>query len=330
MQVRGGCPNIQLPSEVWAIVFGYAVPVGAGLEPDQISQFRLLSRSIAAGLDEWTVEGIDQGLGKDGSLVLSRTDLDGTDAPTLTQKWALLVLSKAPKEFLSAITKLQGPDLIASSNLTVQGTAAEQCIAAQTLNSILSALTGLTSIEGPFRPFGSCLQTVDLSSMTQLTAIGSDVLCYSYLVKLLLPPTLKSIGNLFLAEASIEELDLSHTVLETVGDNFLKACLVDELLLPKSLKSVGKFFLFDVTTHVVHLCARGLEKIGDYFLCFFHADQVLLMRSFESMRRNVFLHAGDLPRSFLLGTWLQVPLRSQHRRSSSTLVLGERRKPRRP
>ncbi len=57
MLVRGGRPNYQLPSEVWATIFGYSDPVGAGVRPDQISRLRLLSRSITAGLDDWIVEG---------------------------------------------------------------------------------------------------------------------------------------------------------------------------------------------------------------------------------------------------------------------------------
>jgi hypothetical protein len=64
----------RLPSELWATIFGYAVPVGAGLEPNQISQFRLLSRSITAGLDEWTVEGIEQMIKRDGTLRLVPMD----------------------------------------------------------------------------------------------------------------------------------------------------------------------------------------------------------------------------------------------------------------
>jgi hypothetical protein len=83
-----------LPSEVWATVFDYAGQGEGPLQPDQISRFRLLSRSITAGLDEWILRGMDEGVKRDGRLRLARVDPNGLLPPVQPKKLALLALSK--------------------------------------------------------------------------------------------------------------------------------------------------------------------------------------------------------------------------------------------
>ncbi len=95
------------PSEVWATIFDYAGQGAVPLRLDQISRSRLLSRSITAGLDEWNLRGMDQGVKKDGSLRLVQANPQGTAAPIQVQKRALLSVSKASTEFLRAVTSVQ-------------------------------------------------------------------------------------------------------------------------------------------------------------------------------------------------------------------------------
>jgi hypothetical protein len=173
-------PHLQrpLPSEVWATVFGYAGRGAGPLQPDQISPFRLLSRSITAGLDEWIRLEMDQTVKRDGSLRLAQASPDGKAAPFHAQKRALIALSKAPTEFLKAITKLEGDFLggvpwSANDRRLVSPPAQPlvgehslrslKQVGEQAVMSVLSQLSNLTCTGRSFLSLYRCLRVVDLS-----------------------------------------------------------------------------------------------------------------------------------------------------------------------
>ncbi len=278
------------PSEVWAIIFGYT---GQGLQADQISRFRLLSRSITAGLDEWIRLELHQGVKKDGCLRLIRDDPDDIVAPIRIHKLGLLALSKAPKEFFPTVTKLtdfylerttadvKDPSLI--SRYRHPESPSVNSIGEQVLNHLLSQLSNVTSIGESFMLRLDRVRLVDLSSMTQLTTIGDGFLCCCTLDDLLLPPSLKSIGNDFLADSTVKKVDLSHTALDTVGDYFVSSCKSDEILLPRSLTYVGANFISKSTVKRIDLSQTSLETVEAYFLCAVESSELLLPPSLKEV-----------------------------------------------
>ncbi len=96
------------PSEVWAIIFDYGGPGAVPVQVDQIFRFRLLYRFITAGLDEWLLLAMEQGVKRDGTLRLVPANPNRSDSPIQVQKLGLLALSNAPKEFFLASTQLGG------------------------------------------------------------------------------------------------------------------------------------------------------------------------------------------------------------------------------
>jgi hypothetical protein len=265
----------QIPSELWAVVFQLVGQDALAQQPRIISGLRLLSRSITAGLDEWILQGIDQGVQRDGSLQLVPTDPSCIAASLPVQKRALLALTKAPKEFLLAIRKLEGKLLGGGASTS---RASPSLVAEVTLNSLLSQLRNVSSIVGACCLQGLWLRILDLRSMTQLTTIGDSFLYNSVLDKLLLPRSLKSVGAYFLAKSSIKKIDLSRTSLETVGIYFLHYCKSSKVLFPPSLATVGHHFLVNSPVTVVDLSKTSLRTVGDYFLSFVDYGDVVPQR----------------------------------------------------
>ncbi len=263
---------------MWAIIFDYG---GAGAVPvqvDQIFRFRLLSRFITAGLDEWLLLAMEQGFKRDGSLRLVPANPNRSDSPIQVQKLGLLALSNAPKEFFPAITQLAGDFLtynpwsgknwsLMSRNRPRESGSVESSppFWEQLVHSMLPQLPNLTCIGRHFLSWGGCFQVVDLSSMTELTTIGTQFLSHSSIGELLLPPSLKSVDTAFFAHASAKKVDLSNTAIETIGDYFFSSSKCDELLLPPSLKRVGVTFLVRSAVKKVDLSLTRLETVGVAF-----------------------------------------------------------------
>ncbi len=217
---------------------------------------------------------------KNGSLQLIPAQLGTASIPV--QKRALLALSKAPEEFLRAITKLEGAFLSDTLPLCEGDSCPESlsrhAVGEKTVNAVLSQLSGVTSIEGSFLT-KSWLRVVDLRSMNRLTAIGAEFLCECFIEELLFPPSLRRIGDRFLAHSSVKKVDLSHTPLWTVGDSFLENAKSEELLLPPSLSSVGNHFLANSTIKKVDLSHTSLVTLGDCFLRHTESDEILFLPS---------------------------------------------------
>ncbi len=84
---------------------------------------------------------------------------------------------------------------------------------------------------------------------------------------LVLPPTLKIVGNGLLSKVGSRKLDLSRTQLESTGPNFLDCCsTLEEVFFPATLKSIGDNFLLGCTKiETINLQTCGVEGIGDNF-----------------------------------------------------------------
>jgi hypothetical protein len=271
-----------LPSEVWGTIFDYAGQGAGPLHPDQISRFRLLSRFITAGLDEWIRLEMDEGVKRDGVARAGSMKL----APIQVQKLAVLALSKAPAEFLQAIFNVEGDFLgvvLRSSSSRLQSVSVEPTLGEQALKILLSQLSNVTCIGASRIEWGGCLRIVDFTTMPQLTTIGDGCLRKSTIGELLLPTSLRSIGAHFLAGSSVNKVDLTRTSLETVGSYFLCEAKSDELLLSPSLKSVGDHFLKLSSVKKIDLSRTGLETIGVSALEAANSDELLLPRSLKSV-----------------------------------------------
>jgi hypothetical protein len=302
-----------LPSEVWATIFDYTGYKAGPLQPEQISRFRLLSRSITAGLDEWMRLEPEEGVKRDGSLRLGRAYLARLVSPVAAaqiQLLGLLAVSRAPEEFLLAVTKL-GDDFLSSKRRYFRLTSSEmplsstETVAEQAVSSVLSQLPNVTCIGAHFLSWGGRFRVVDLNSMTQLTAIGYGFLQDSVLDELVLPRSLKHVGNCFLDSAIIQKINLSQTCLEAVGDYFLRRVRIDEpLLFPSSLKSIGTHFLAYSIVKKVDLSQTSLEAVGH---CFFYSansnDELLLPPSLKSFGTS-FLESCTLKKVDLSKTRL--------------------------
>jgi hypothetical protein len=289
-----------LPSEVWATIFDYAGYKAGPLQPDQISRFRLLSRSITAGLDEWLLLEMDQGVERNGSLQLVR---NASRAPVPVHKLGLLALSKAPTELFPTITELNSSFLTYNPWVEPGGESlwrSKSCpsrspkvnsIGEQTLNSALSQLSNVTHIGACFLSSGGYFKVVDLRSMTQLTTIGYAFLCSSFIDASLLPSSLKRIGCYFLNSSSIKKVDLSQTRIETVGDYFLSGT-DSEVLFPQSLKTAGSNFLRSSSIKKVDLSQTCLESVGDCFLYKAKCDELVLPPSFKVEERCFLVYSA--------------------------------------
>ncbi len=258
-----------LPSEVWATIFSYVSQNAVPLNAPQISEFRLLSRSIRDGLDEWLLQAMGNGLKKDKCLRLIPAASNGTPLPIQVQKRALLALSRAPEELLCAILKVEGaflagPEQFNWSQPRQQLPSARVGIDA--LERLLSQLLHVTSIRGPFLNWLDWLQIVDLRHMKKLTKIGTDFLRRSTVQEILLPPCLKRVEGNFLEGSTVAKLDLARSGLTHVGMNFLSGATVDEVTLPPSLKVVGYGFLLRAKLNRVDLSRTAMMSAGGHFL----------------------------------------------------------------
>jgi hypothetical protein len=288
---RSRCPA-DLPARVWELILDYAFDKEPWVakeplqdKPGPPSGFWLLRKSLKDRLHGWICSALDEAMKCNGHVLpftpLCRTQANETSF--YAQKRAILALRDAPEEFTSATKGIEGNFFSTEGNFNAPKEE-HTGLPAGTIGwsvavAVVTQMSHLASISGPFLRGLHGLKHIDLRSLENLKEIGDEFLSLSSVEDVLLPVGLERIGNRFLTGSRINALDLSMTRITEVGDEFLSCTALSSIRFPSTLRRVGYRFMAFPTRELlpsIDLLETVLEFVGDSFLLEAFTTEVFL------------------------------------------------------
>lgn len=222
-----------------------SITLGAGVEYvgmnafrncDALSEIRILSTASELVLEK----GVFQGAVSLGSIVLPNNvktipefAFYGAVALREVTAYALKGIGESAFDGCSTLANFTAESVEVVGKNAFRG--------AKSLSSLAMNLASVTNVmDGAFD--GCSALNVDLSAMTSLLSVGTSAFRNTAIKKIVLPGTLKFLGDFAFERCSeVEYVDLSQTSIENISDGMFKGMTkLETVLLPTNLQTIGK------------------------------------------------------------------------------------------
>ncbi|MBE6687479.1 MAG: leucine-rich repeat domain-containing protein [Ruminococcaceae bacterium] len=122
-----------------------------------------------------------------------------------------------------------------------------------------------------------------------------------FITKILLPDSLKYIGNKSFYNSSIEKIEFSNGV-EYIGSYAFYNCnYLTEISIPSSVKEIGDSAFSNCSSLTQIDLEEGLKKIGNYAFAATNITEITLPKTVTSIGSSVFYNCDSLKRAVVLG-----------------------------